>query len=209
MSIRDMVSRKSDYDETMDYFPTPAYATRALFEHVIPQIIPRAPELSIWDPACGGGHMCAVFEEYGFKRVIASDITDYGYPGTKVNSFQDESIYTMADLIVTNPPYAEMHDFVRNGLRASGRVLALLTRIQFLEGQQRYKKVFSVNPPTTVAIFSDRIPFKMNVTTKKVSKMFTHCWCVWDKGANPTQSRNFWIPPDVMDKLEKPGDWDE
>ena len=36
---------------------------------------------TIWEPACGKGHVCEVLKKYGYN-VIASDIVDRGYPGT-------------------------------------------------------------------------------------------------------------------------------
>lgn len=210
MSIRDMVARRSKFSDNNDFFPTPPYATRALFEHVIPNVIGATDELSIWDPACGAGHMSAVFEEYGFKDVRSSDIVDYGYPGTKVERFQEASKYQAVDLVVTNPPYGDMAEFVSHGLRSASTYLAFLTRIQFLEGQGRYANIFSVTPPAKVAVFSDRIPFKMNVTTNKAPKMFTHCWVVWDIANPPRKTEVLWIPPDAQAKLQKiESDYDE
>ena len=210
MPIRDTVARRSNYEETLDFFPTPAYATRALFEYVMDEDHNLGAE-SMWDPAAGAGHMCRVFEEYQPNGLFASDIKDYGrYSKVEELSIRDAVMEGRhADHIITNPPYADMADFVDYGLRASKKTLSLLTRIQFLEGQKRYKKIFDVRPPTTVAVFSDRIPFKQNVTTKKVSKMFTHCWVHWDHHHTTDHTKLIWLPPDILDKLEKDGDWDE
>jgi len=208
MSIRDHIARRSTYYETKDFFPTPPYATRALFRYLLPAYEDRAvaENYSIWDPACGAGHMNRVFDEYGFRLNIASDIGDYGYgPQDEVGSFQELAKTKEADLIVTNPPYGDMQAFVDLGLARSNEALALLTRIQFLEGQNRYHGLFSTRPPTIVGIFSDRIPFKMNVVVPKAPKMFTHIWAVWIHGAEPQPLR--WIPPDAQQLLERAEDY--
>lgn len=213
MSIRDMVARHSDYDETKDFVPTPGYATRALFEYVAPRMkkVSENRELSIWDPACGRGHMCEVFKEYGYNQIIASDVQDYGYKGTIVRGF--ENFHNMqADVIVTNPPYAHMDTFIKRGLSQSNTDFALLTRIQVLEGQRRFASFFNVVPPTKVAVFSDRIPFKTGKTVKKAPKMFTHVWLYWDiqniRSYGPSDTELTWIPPTAQKELEKVGDYD-
>ena len=207
MSIREMVARRSSYNETMDFFPTPPYATRALFRYLLPAFEhwETAEAHSIWDPACGAGHMSEVFREYGFCQVISSDIEDYGYDRMDEKVPFQHSKKT-ADLIVTNPPYGDMAAFVDHGLNKSNVGLALLTRIQFLEGQNRYQNFFKTRPPTIVGVFADRIPFKKNMVVPKAPKMFTHCWVVWLEGAQPQPLR--WIPPEAQTMLEKVTDYE-
>lgn len=212
MSIRDMVARHSDYKETKDLIPTPPYATRAFFEYVAPRIKTYANESSAWDPACGFGHMCDVFKEYGFKDVIGSDIKDYGYPNTKILDINDAHSVE-ADVIVTNPPYALMDQFIKRGLSQSNKDFALLTRIQVLEGQRRYSNFYNVVPPTSVHVFSDRVPFKTGKVVRKAPKMFTHVWVYWDitniRKYGPSDTTFSWIPPTVQKQLEKDGDYDD
>ena len=216
MSIRDHVARHSDFDETKDFIPTPGYATRALFEYVLKPLWREnwntEAYTSVWDPAAGKGHMSEVFKEYNFSRVMSSDAYDWG--PHRISGYDEiEKFQHLAKtghksgLVITNPPYAEIQDFVDWGLQASNVGLALLTRIQFLEGQRRYRSVFSQRPPTQVAIFSDRIPFKTNITVRKAPKMFTHCWVVWLHGVAPQPLT--WIPPDAQMQLEKMSDYDE
>lgn len=216
MSIRDMVARHSDYNRTKDFIPTPPYATRVLFEYVAPHMKDTDRIRDIWDPACGAGHMCEVFKEYGFERVMGSDSEDYGYQGVqypdpKLLDFTNHHTIT-ADAIVTNPPYALMEDFIKRGLSMSETDFALLTRIQVLEGQNRYNKFFKVVPPTKVSIFSDRVPFKTGAVVRRASKMFTHCWLYWDikklREGIKQDTVVDWIPPEAQSKLEKDTDYD-
>lgn len=213
MSIRDHISRRSNYEQTLDFIPTPPYATRVLFEYVAPSMKAQAPEMTMWDPACGAGHMCTVFEEYGAKS-IASDVHFYGFSDTRIQDFVAPSLldcYKDADAIVTNPPYAKLNKFMIEGLDRSKRHFALLTRIQALEGQNRHKDVFSKAPPTTVAVFSDRIPFKSGEVVRKVSKMFTHCWLYWDmevvRSGAGYEPKITWVPVEAQQNLEKDEDY--
>jgi len=214
MAVRDHIARHSSYDDTKDFIPTPPYATRVLFEKVAPLMKAQAQDMLIWDPACGAGHMCDVFEEYG-ARSIGSDVMDHGYKKVKIQDFtvRDASdAYSQADAIVTNPPYAYLNEFIIEGLDRSTKHFAILVRIQAVEGQNRFKNVFSRVPPMKVAVFSDRIPFKSGVVVRKASKMFTHCWLYWDVdwlrrvGGN-YDSNMVWIEPDVQSKFERDSDY--
>src|SRR6185312_13067495 len=65
---------------SLDFFPTPPWATRALFEHVFVHLGRKGhcQYQRAWEPACGKGHMAEPLTEY-FREVHATDIADYGY----------------------------------------------------------------------------------------------------------------------------------
>src|SRR5690242_18268682 len=62
--------------DSLDDFPTPPWATRALCEKLIAAGHDLA-HMSVWEPACGRGHMARPLTEY-FGTVRASDIHPYG-----------------------------------------------------------------------------------------------------------------------------------
>jgi hypothetical protein len=80
-----MSSRVQPKDD-LDYSPTPPWATRALIERVFP-ILGVRDFASVWEPACGEGHMAEVLREF-FAEVTATDVFDYGY-GDVVYDFLD------------------------------------------------------------------------------------------------------------------------
>jgi hypothetical protein len=53
------------------------WATRALFRHVLPALGVEAVD-TVWEPACGEGHMAEIIAEFSTGQVVASDIYDYG-----------------------------------------------------------------------------------------------------------------------------------
>ena len=212
MSIRDMVARHSNFDETKDFIPTPPFATRALYEYVLPELKEDAHRLSVWDPACGEGHMCRVFEEYGHPTVLGTDKyhPSYGATNTQTLDFTAASdVEGEVDVIVTNAPYKHLNKFIENSMRASNRYVCMLVRIQALTGQTRWRNFYASNPPTRIGVFSDRIPFKTGRVVRKCSKMFDHMWMVWDKwGDNNLACNMVWIPPSAQRLLEKGQDYD-
>ena len=72
--------------DSLDFSPTPPWATRALMHCVMPVLGLREFN-SVWEPACGEGHMAEVLREF-FAEVIATDVFDYGY-GDAVHDFLD------------------------------------------------------------------------------------------------------------------------
>lgn len=214
MTIRDMVARHSDFDETKDFIPTPPFATRALYEVVAPELKELAPHTSFWDPAAGHGHMMGVAREYGHPMVVGSDITPWPQADVTEGDFtSDAKSYFGIDVIASNPPYKHLEVFLQEALANAQVAVAMLVRIQALEGAARYRNIFSVVPPTQIAIFSDRIPFKSGVVVKKAPKMFLHTWLYWDirevraGNAIAAQRPPLWIPPTIQRDLEKESDY--
>lgn len=212
MTIRDMVARHSDYDETRDFIPTPPYATRVLYEEVCPELKAAAPLLSAWDPAAGHGHMTRVMEEYGHTSVLGTDIK-----GHKGIHFEEDFMTSTrkADVVITNPPYKLVESFVHLSLLRANSFVGMLVRIQFLESQGRYDTIFNKTPPTRIGIFSDRIPFKTGVVVKRAPKMFSHIWVAWDmievrnRTSVPRYVPTMWVPTDAQAKYQKDEDYEK
>ena len=109
--------------DSLDDFPTPPWATRALFEHVIDG--QEFNHQSCWEPACGKGHMAKVLNEY-FGEVIASDIFPYGYGSTR--DFLDEAMVQEVDWIITNPPFNRAEKFAAKALSIATTGVAIFAR---------------------------------------------------------------------------------
>jgi hypothetical protein len=190
-------SSKSD----LDFFPTPPWATRALCEK-----LGNTSQLSVWEPACGAGHMARPLSEC-FRRVYVSDIKDYGYPDTKVENFLDESLF-FADWVITNPPFNRAAEFVSLSLARSAIGVAFLVRSAFLETKDRYETIYSKIPPTYVYQFVERVPMTKGRCQRRSSTATAYCWLVWyhDQVGNETRLR--WIAP-CRKRLERDGDYDD
>lgn len=210
MAARDIVARHSDYDETRDFIPTPPFVTRALFEHVAPDMKEGTYYKTIWDPAAGEGHMLKVFNEYDFGSVKGTDIQPFIGPLGAVGEadFMLPVSDKTVDYIVTNPPYKHLESFILKALARANQGVAMLMRVQALEGQTRYRKIWNFVPPTQVAFFSDRIPFKVGRVVRKAPKMFFHVWVYWDLMHPGICRAPLWIPPNVQQRLEKDSDYE-
>jgi hypothetical protein len=169
--------------ESEEFYPTPDWATLALLDY-------ENFEGDIWECACGDGAISEVLESRGLT-VYSSDKFDRGFGDAGIDFLTADRI---ADNIVTNPPYNLAGDFVLNGLRKSRRKFALLLRLAFLEGGERYRRIFDPTPPSRVWVFSERITFYPKGAERKGSGTTAYAWLVWDK-MSADQSRIGWISP--------------
>ena len=194
--------------DSLDFFPTPPWATRALIEHVFDHLGRRGHcgWQVCWEPACGEGHMAEPLKEY-FREVVASDVKDYGYGDHTVDFLSCEQLARKydADWIITNPPFGENTDkFILKALELAGTGVAMLVRLQCLETVGRYEKIFSKTPPTKIAFFVERVPMHKGRWEPDGDTMTAYIWLVWIKGAQPQAP--FWIPPGCREALTKPDD---
>ncbi len=212
-----VMAQRVEAADSLDDFPTPPWATRALMEHVlIPHVEPiqeavtetRFSETSVWEPAANRGHMAAPLMAY-FADVAASDVHDYGV-GFGVHDFlaappKVESV----DWVITNPPFRLAERFLLYAQDAARFGVALLVRTAWAESVGRYERVFKKDPPSIIAIFSERVPMLRGRLDPKGSTATSYAWFVWTplmKEYHLKWTRTIWIPP-CRKRLEKPGDY--
>lgn len=135
---------------------------------------------SVWEPACGEGHLSKVMEAHGLK-VRSTDLIDRGYGIGGVDFLQQQEKWP-GD-IVTNPPYKYALDFIQHALEITedGALICMFLKVQFLEGKQR-KTFFENTPPRTVWVSSSRIQCAQNGNFERCSSMLAQAWYVWEKG---------------------------
>lgn len=172
----------------LDYFPTPPWATRALMECVICDNVMCD---SVLEPAAGAGHMSKALEEY-FSKVYASDIEPRA-DGIEKSDFLNDDILYDPDWVITNPPFNLAEEFINKALSIARSGVAMFVRSNFSEGVGRYERLFSKNPPTIIAQFSERVPLVKNRYDATASTATAYCWMVWFKGQHGTKM--VWIPP--------------
>lgn len=187
-----VMSQRSEPADSPDDFPTPPWATRALFEHVLTPRKLELTDLTCLEPACGAGHMAKVLKEY-FGEVHSYDAFDYNYG--RIRNFLTYPYETNAvDWVITNPPFRLAEDFVNRALTVARVGVAILARTVFLESVGRYENIFSKVPPTAFAQFVERVPMVKGRLDQKATTATGYAWFVWDKTTGNVP-RLVWIPP--------------
>lgn len=200
-----VMAQRAEPHDSLDYFPTPLWATRALLTHCI-----NLTGASVWEPACGCGAMVRAITEYA-ARVAASDVHDYGWSHVvhdflqPFTPFHPAGTHPSFDWIITNPPFRLAEKFVHRGLEVAKKGVAILVRSVFIESVGRYETLFRPNPPSVMAQFVERVPMVKGRLDKTASSATSYCWLIW-KCNSSDRPALFWIPPSRK-WLERPGDY--
>lgn len=207
--------------DSLDDFPTPPWATRALVEHVLRRhyLLNCLKMMSVREPCCNRGYMARPLTEY-FRSVIATDIFNYGYLAHQATvDYLWPGKMIPADFTITNPPFALAEQIIQKSFQTPGWVgTAVIVRQAFLEGATRYQSLFSVNPPTFYAQFAERVIMTKGVVRDPSKKYWdenakkwrtpstatSYCWLVWLRDVPPQPT--IWVPP-CRRELERPGDY--
>ena len=146
---------------------------------------------SIWEPACGEGHVSSVLLERGYD-VLSSDIIDRGFDSAyqfdfiaplfrhHLSSAWEDNIFD-GD-ILTNPPFKHASTFIEQGLKRlkqGGKILLLLP-LRYLETKERYY-LFHKHPPKFIYVYSYRIKIGKSGNFSG-SNAVAYAWYIWEKG---------------------------
>lgn len=198
-----VMQRRVEAHDSLDDFPTPPWATRALCGFLVGEGF-DVEEASCREPAANRGHMVAPLREY-FGAVEASDIFDYG-AGFPQQDYLFGPLPSAVDWTITNPPFRLAEQFIERMAATSRIGFAVIVRAAFLEGQGRYERLFSKNPPSFVLQFTERVVMHKGRLAPEGSTATAYAWLVWINGESPTEFR--WIAP-CRKRLERPSDYVE
>jgi hypothetical protein len=197
------MQRRVEAHDSLDDFPTPPWATRALCSW-LEEISPGGIEgRSCREPAANRGHMVAPLRE-SFGTVEAADVHDYGV-GLPVADFLFPAPLPTVDWTITNPPFRLAEQFIARALETSRIGVAMIVRAAFLEGQGRFERLFSATPPTDVLQFTERVVMHKGRLAPEGSTATAYAWLVWIKGCEDT-TRLRWIAP-CRKRLERASDY--
>ncbi len=185
-----VMQQRSEAHDSLDDFPTPPWATRALCEWLI-----RNGEdigaAQCREPAANRGHMVKPLREY-FRSVEASDVHDYG-AGFAVQDYLFGANPPTVDWTITNPPFRLAEQFIERGLATSRKGVAVIVRSAFLEGIGRHERLFAPHPPAYVLQFTERVVMHKGKLSPKGSTATAYAWIVWLNCVTDTRMR--WIAP--------------
>lgn len=212
-----VMQQRREPHKSLDDFPTPPWATRALCEWLHapfadftrPQLSraaqpPATAMLTCREPAANRGHMVKPLREY-FARVEASDIFDYG-AGFPVRDYLFGPEPDPVAWAITNPPFRLAEQFISRALATSTDGVAMILRTAFLEGQDRYNTLFRVTPPSHVLQFAERVVMHKGKLSRKGRTATAYCWVVWKHRAHNAATELVWIPP-CRKRLERESDY--
>lgn len=210
-----VMAQRIEPHDSLDDFPTPPWAGRALVEHVLaphyddgslPWRADHLKPMSCWEPACNRGYLAEALRPY-FKTIAATDIHDYGWRGQQSVS---DFLYPYpaikgVDWVITNPPFRLAEQFIERALKLATIGVAIIVRTSFLESVGRHERLFTKTPPTVIAQFAERVPMVKGRLTATGSTATAYCWLVWMLGETGTEFT--WIPP-CRKAMERDGDYD-
>lgn len=200
-----VMQQRSEPHDSLDDFPTPPWATRALCEWLRENWADDPEdwrEFTCREPAANRGHMVKPLREY-FGTVEAGDVHDYG-AGFAVADYLWGPVPDSADWTITNPPFRLAEQFIERAAQSSRHGFAMIVRAAFLEGQGRYERLFSKNPPSHVLQFTERVVMHKGRLAPEGSTATAYAWLVWIGGEDGT--RFDWIAP-CRKRLERDGDY--
>ena len=184
-----VMARRLSPLSSLDYFPTPAWAVRALADRIGLNRSHR-----VLEPAAGGGHMSDVLAEYA-GEVVCSDLADpegRGWGGVDFRTLPPPEEAERYDWLITNPPFKLAELFATRSAQFAHR-RALIARLSFLEGGGRWRRLWAEDPCTDVYVFARRVSFKEGrLAGPKETSATAYAWFVWNLPPSPTP-RVRWI----------------
>ncbi len=161
-----------------DFYPTPAWATEILLEHV-------AITGNVLEPCAGQGHISHVLDrhvpDFGQIHVYTNDIDPVfdcdGHADALDLTFWNPSRFGgEITWVVSNPPFSIADQLVPLAYEKSYFGIAMLLRLSWLEPTRARGPFLEEHPPTTVIVLP-RISFDGSGQTDNV----TTAWFVWDR----------------------------
>lgn len=210
-----VMQRRHEPTDSLDDFPTPPWATRAVINEVLMKRGVTFADKVVWEPACNRGYMARPLAEY-FGQVITSDIADYGWAGQQAVGDFLGSRFTCTergsrlamrspDWIFTNPPFNKAADFIHRALNVASEGVAIIVRGSFLEGGERYEELFSQAMPWMVAQHVERVPMNRGNYNPSNGTATAYTWLVWRRNWHEDYYLGTWVPK-CRDRYERTDD---
>lgn len=232
-SYQQMVNRRNPEGDP-DFYPTPKWITRALIEFLHARGVGLG---TIWEPACGEGHMVEAMQEYGYQVMMSDLFAEAAGMGPEYAiDFVDPAAppaEDSVDWVITNPPYGfakyavegkktpkrvyRPDRFMLNGINVGRAGSAMLVRTNMIAGEDRIQDIYQKFPPTFVVQFPKRLNFHKGKMKKSSGGMVDFCWMIWVNPdmypqamlPAPGTTELAWFGCDAEDTLTKDGDYPE
>lgn len=215
-----VMQRRVEPHDSLDYFPTPPWATRAACEFLAAELDEDLSWQTVWEPACGEGFMSRPLGDY-FERTVATDVHRYTPDHGICDFLQEGPPYVHAEWIFTNPPFKAAQRFIELARHRAKRGVVMFVRGSFTEGDERYHALFRPEiRPSYVVTYVERVvllkgrviregapdPFNLDdhCQPRKASTATSYTLAIWLPGQHDTRHR--WIPK-CRKAMERDGDY--
>ncbi|MCA0404877.1 MAG: SAM-dependent methyltransferase [Proteobacteria bacterium] len=141
--------------------------------------------------------MAHVLSEF-FPKVRASDVEDYGCGfevGSYIGAGPDVIEADRHGWMITNPPFNLAVEFAERGLHEASIGVALLLRTSWMEGAERYTRLFRERPPRIIAQYCERVPMVAGRWDPAAASATSYAWFVWHRAHRDKETRLVWIAP--------------
>jgi len=119
---------------------------------------------TIWENACGEGHLSDVLKEYFDCKFIDTDLIDRNYCKQTVD-FLNSDFNPNADLIITNPPFSLVNDFIVKEVRETAEEITK-EQFDFLVSSGIIKKKVKLKKIRSMFIVGDDVVFLCSSSSK-------------------------------------------
>lgn len=215
-----VMQQRSEPHDSLDDFPTPPWATRAICRRLMDYTPRPLGDLMARDPCANRGHMVRPLQEH-FAEVYAADCHPYR-PDFKVADFLFPEPLKMVDWTFINPPFKLAAQFIERALATSRYGVVCIARTSFLEGEKRALNLFRDHRPSHIYQFAERVvmlrgrlvqsgkpdPFNLDDDDepRKASTATSYAALVWHLERDNRTTLFDWIEP-CRSEFEVPGDY--
>lgn len=180
--------------EKDDFYPTPDALTDPLIERYRVWL-----QHGVWEPACGDGAICQALTRHGL-RSVGTDLVDRGYGESRRDFLLETRPPDGVEAIVTNPPFRLWREFAEHALSFNVRFVALLGRLQLLEGK-RVSALFQRSHLTSVLVSTGRVNMLpvvdgVRAADKGHNGMIAWAWFVWERDCGSPLPMIDWFTPE-------------
>lgn len=164
--------------ERNDFYATDPNAIDLLLKSV-------QPKGKIYECCCGQGHLSERLKQRGFS-VISTDLVNRGYGCGGVDFLKLDKLPDGVHTICTNPPYGISTDIIEHALNlmSNGDEMYMFLKTLYLEGSERYNRIYSQYPPYKVLQFVKRVTCAKNAdfVNNAGGGYVSYMWFCWRKG---------------------------
>ncbi len=94
--------------------------------------------------------------------------------------------------MITNPPFNLAIEFAERAMSEAVIGVALLLRTSWMEGGERYERLFRHRPPRLIAQYCERVPMVAGKWDPAAASATSYAWFVWHQAHDSGDGRLAW-----------------